>query len=93
MSDVETSLRDSFSFDARDFGQPVSQSEVIAVIQSVPGVTAVDLDKLYRSEALPAEQVLNDRLFADPPQPGSETPAAELLTLDPSPLDGLEVAE
>lgn len=35
-------LSDAFSFDKRSFGQPVSEAEVINVLQSVPGVIAVE---------------------------------------------------
>jgi hypothetical protein len=43
---VREALLDTFSYDRRDFGQPVYAAEVIATIQSVPGVTYVDLDEL-----------------------------------------------
>ncbi len=48
-------------FDARELGQPVQQSDVIAVAQGVPGVVAVDLDLLYGgtqpvSQTLPSRQ-------------------------------------
>jgi hypothetical protein len=57
-------------------------------MQSVEGVVAVDVDKLYRTDK--TEQ-LNIRLAAALPQTGGEqVVAAELLTLDPSPLN-LEV--
>jgi hypothetical protein len=39
-------LLQAFSFQARDFGQPVTAAEVITVIQAVTGVVAVDLDAL-----------------------------------------------
>lgn len=45
-SQVETSLIDVFSFDNRDFGQPVSAAEVFSVMQSVEGVIAIVLNKL-----------------------------------------------
>ena len=35
---VVEAIKSAFSFDLRDFGQAVSLSEVISVIQSVPGV-------------------------------------------------------
>ena len=109
---VEKALRDSFSFAARAFGQPVTQSEVIATMQAVPGVVAVDLYKLYRpfhliffelarvrassiSHFFPpgSNRLLNDILVAAVPQPGTRGGilAAELLTLDPAPLDDLGV--
>ncbi|EFH84866.1 putative baseplate assembly protein [Ktedonobacter racemifer] len=109
---VENALRDAFSFDARAFGQPVTQSEVIATMQAVPGVVAVDLYKLYRPRRLILYDLeravahnlihffppgsysqLNSVLVAAVPQPGAEGSivAAELLTLDPAPLDDLGV--
>ena len=38
---------DKFSFDARDFGQPVSLSEVYAVLAGVSGVLAADVRAFY----------------------------------------------
>ncbi|HKP03820.1 MAG TPA: putative baseplate assembly protein [Chthoniobacterales bacterium] len=84
---VESALRGRFSFDAREFGQPVASSEIIAVMQSVPGVIAVDLNKLYRVGHSPT-----DRLWAALPQPGASgtLDPAEVLVLDAAPLDQLE---
>ena len=82
-------LRDTFSFGKRQFGQPVNLSEVIALVQAVDGVVAVDIDSLY----LTGEAVkLNSRLEAELPHGGDPASlgAAELLTLDPAPID-LEV--
>jgi hypothetical protein len=90
LASVEQTLRKQFSFDVRAFGQPVFSSEVIAAVQSVPGVVAEDLSKLYRADA-PA--TLETRLLAALPEmlaDGSMV-AAELLTLDPAPLDELGV--
>src|SRR5262249_37552493 len=44
---VEAALRQHFAFAARELGQPVQQSDAIAVAQGVPGVVAVDLTQLY----------------------------------------------
>ncbi len=79
-------LRDTFSFAKRQFGQPVNLSEVIALVQAVKGVVAVDIDKLYR---VGKTAKLNNRLEAELPH-GSDPAslgAAELLTLDPAPID------
>jgi hypothetical protein len=88
---VEEALRDAFSFDARAFGQPVFLSEVLAVIHAVAGIAAVDLDALYvgTTPSLPDPP----RLTAEVPVGGAagEVEAAELLTLDPAPLTGLEL--
>jgi hypothetical protein len=88
---VEGALRDRFSFPWRGFGQPVGKSEVIAAIQHVHGVHGVDLDELHRVDASEAElantRVL-DTIVSDPPGPvgGGATLAAELLLLDPRPV-------
>ena len=42
-------LKNTFDFQVRNFGQPVTAAEAIAAIQKVEGVTAVDLDALYQS--------------------------------------------
>ncbi len=84
---VADALRNAYSFDARGFGQSVTIDEVYATIQNVPGVTAADIDQLYRSdEPVPAEP--QPRLLAALPgiTNGSVT-AAELLTLSDAPLD------
>jgi hypothetical protein len=80
---VKTTLETVFSFDRRHLAQLVTKSEVLAVIQAVPGVEAVDLDALYLSGG---DQVAND--YLDAPKGrwdrGCNQPApAELLTLSP----------
>ena len=64
-------------------------SEVIALLQTIAGVVAVDLNSLYRSGDVVK---LNDRLEAELPNGGDPASlgAAELLTLDPAPIE-LEV--
>jgi hypothetical protein len=89
MAVVTADLRERYSFDARQFGQSVALSEVIALIQSVPGVVAVDIDMFYRNdEPLPP---LKSRLDADSPAMGADglVPAAELLLLDEASLNQL----
>ena len=91
---VEAALRLAFSFARRSLGQPVQQSEVIAVAHTVPGVVAVDLDLLYGGTApyaqtLPSAQT---RLLASRMRVVDGVPLpAELLSLHPGPLDRLEV--
>ena len=81
---VTSSLRQRFSFDAREFGQPVTRSEIVTIIQHVPGIVAVDLNELYRTDKAPG---LSDVLEAAAPQPGTTTVfGAELLTLDAGPV-------
>jgi predicted phage baseplate assembly protein len=85
---VERALREEFSFDVRAFGQPVFLSEVIASVQAVPGVVALDANRLYRTG-----ETLETRLLAALPETLTDgsVVAAELLTLDPAPLDELGI--
>ncbi|CAM3293398.1 putative baseplate assembly protein [Paracoccus aminovorans] len=80
----------AFSFDARELGQGVSQAQVIAALQSAPGVLGVDLDALHTGTT----EALQPRLAAAVGRPdlaGAPPVAAELLVLDPARLH-LEVA-
>jgi len=84
-AEVEARLREQFSFDARDFGQPVHQSEVIGLIQNTRGVVSVTVRGFYRSDQTPG---IEARLAAARPElSGDKLFAAELLTLDPRPLE------
>lgn len=83
---IEEKLRDQFSFEHRAFGQAVSYSEVISAIQNIEGVVAVDIDELYRTD-MPTD-LEKIGLIASAPRPGSlQLVPAELLTLDPSPVE------
>ena len=44
---ITAALQTAFSFDVRSFAQPVTAAEVTAVIQSIPGVIASDLNRLF----------------------------------------------
>jgi hypothetical protein len=78
---IETALIKAFSFDARGFGQAVSESEVAAVMQSVDGVVAIDLDALHFSSCPVA---LNPRLPAHIAHWSlNQIAPAELLTINP----------
>lgn len=84
LAEIEQKLRDSFSFQARDFGQPVHQSELIALFQNVTGVISVNLTALHRSDENPT---LHLHLIATAPAPGGEDLSpAEILMLDPQPV-------
>ena len=88
LQELEDTLRDYFSFTNRDFGQHVTQDEVLAVAHSVAHVEAVRITRLFRNgpgasesvEPIIAAQVPVASLTV-PPQP------AELLTLSKSPLE------
>ena len=44
---IEATLSQTFSFALRDFGQDMEASEVITLIQNIPGVVSVQLKALY----------------------------------------------
>jgi hypothetical protein len=50
LAGAESSLQYAFSFERRDFGQPVTAAEVIHTIQQIPGIVYVDLEKLYLTD-------------------------------------------
>lgn len=87
---VRAALRSAFSFEARAFGQPVMLSEVIAVMQAVPGVVAVQVTQFYRTDKDPAA-IPPDFLPAALPKAGASAgeQGAELLTLEPGPLTSI----
>jgi predicted phage baseplate assembly protein len=83
---IDAALRAAYSFDARQFGDPVQLSQVLALMQNIAGVIAVDVDALFRTDGPVG---LNPRLAAAFPQAGADgtVSAAELLTLDPRPVN------
>ena len=58
---VADALKQTFAFEQRGFGQSVTKSEVLAVIQAVAGVEAADLDALY---LVGQPAIVNERLLA-----------------------------
>jgi hypothetical protein len=87
LAHVVEHLRASFSFAARAFGQPVALAEVVATVQAVPGVVAVDVDRLRRVDGVGGSGLVQP-LPAAVPQPSSlaGADAAELLTLSAAPI-------
>ncbi len=62
IKNVTASLKAKFNFNNRSFGQDVTAAEVIATIQQIEGVVAVDLDALYK---LGSSKDLQQSLTAD----------------------------
>jgi predicted phage baseplate assembly protein len=87
---VEKTLRASFSFTARRFGQSVHRSEVVALIQGVEGVEAVDIEALDFVPPGPGGLGLEDRLDGLPARLGLDSDGnpvvigAQLVTLSPA---------
>jgi hypothetical protein len=74
-------LAAEFSFARRDFAQPVLASQVLALLQQVEGVVAVDLDALHLSSEPPA---FNTTLLARATRlEGQRIRPAQMLLLDP----------
>jgi hypothetical protein len=93
LAGVEKTLRETFSLARREFTQPLALSELITVVQGVEGVLASDVDALYRTSPPSNTPVLHARLPAFGPvrDASGNLRGAEILTLDPAPLDALEV--
>ncbi len=90
---VVAALRTGFGFEARDFGQQVALSDVIATIQNVVGVTAVDVDTLARTDGVGGSGLAAPLPCAVPQATSlSGTQAAELLTLDGGPIEPGEMS-
>jgi predicted phage baseplate assembly protein len=84
---VEAVLRSTYGRAARSLGAPVHRSAVVAVVAAVPGVVAVDLDRLYRTGNTPS---LQPRLVADPARVvGGQPLATELLVISDADFDWL----
>jgi hypothetical protein len=74
----------AFAFGRRSLGQGVAASEVVAVIQSVPGVIAVQVTALRRSGQPAAGAAVLRASGPQPPTGTSPALGAELLVLDPA---------
>lgn len=89
---VVAAVQSAFSFEARAFGQSVSKSEVLAVMQKVAGVIAVDLDALHLSSSAVS---LESRLVARTAE-WDETQTvirgAELVLVNPREINLSEMA-
>jgi predicted phage baseplate assembly protein len=90
---AEAVLRRAFSFDGRLFAQPVTAAEVTRVLQDVPGVVMVDLQRLARTGA-PAAAAVASLLPAAAAgwDAAGELSPAELLLLNPAP-EGVALEE
>jgi predicted phage baseplate assembly protein len=78
---AKDALRTAFGFEARDFMQPVYRSEVFAVLQAVPGVTALTVDS-FRFSDDPTDPVCEQLVAGPPALAGGVLVGAQLLTLD-----------
>ena len=87
LAEAQARLAAAFSFAARDLGQPVARSEVIAVIQGVPGVDWLDLDEFHRSEGSGNAVMLAAALPRSGHRGSTGLLAAEMLTLHPGGAD------
>jgi hypothetical protein len=84
---VEETLKNKFSFEARQFGQPVRISEVVSIIQNVEGVEAAKIEYLYPTEDDMSRQNLIPSRVAHWDNIERKVVPAELIILD-SPTTG-----
>jgi hypothetical protein len=91
---VDAVLRGQFKFDARQLGQNLALSEIIALIQNVSGVESIALTKFDFAVPIGAADQVKAMLVAQRPQPGDAQVAAqpaEVLVLAEDSLTKLEV--
>jgi predicted phage baseplate assembly protein len=88
---VRSALVDAFSFAKREFGRPVTASEVMLVIQEVEGVVAADLDELFATDDAATAGTLQELLTALVARwDGNAVAPAQLLLIDP---DSISITE
>ena len=77
---IRTTLLDAFGFDRRALGQPVFQSEVISVIQSVAGVQYVHMELM---DAVDQKRILTalKKVQQTPSKPSPEAEAEKLADM------------
>jgi hypothetical protein len=93
---VSATLQTAFGFSARELGQSVTEAEVMALIHTVPGVVAVDIDELLpytddpapTAAAAPAVPAFGARWDAL----SRTTTPAELLLINPAAITLVEMA-
>ncbi|MEZ4295098.1 MAG: putative baseplate assembly protein [Polyangiaceae bacterium] len=87
---ARAALASALSFERRRFGQGVTPAEVLTILQSVDGVRAVDLDRIFRTDntavAAPPQLLLEAR---GPQTSGGVRQTAELLLLSANEADVL----
>lgn len=77
---VWQSVAAAFAFDQRQLGQPVAASQIIELIQQVPGVTALQLQTLGQSGQVASSPVPQIVCASGPLPPAG----AQMLLLDPA---------
>ncbi len=95
---VKAAMRGTFSFAARELGRGVHLSEVMAVIQNVPGVAFIEVNEFKKTSVVNGQAKTTDAekgyLIAHQPANGVDVlqaEPAEMLILDESSLSQLEV--
>jgi len=84
LEELESALRDYFSFNNRDFGQHVSQDEVLAVAHSNANIEAVRITRFYKDEPGAEDDVVSIV--------PSHLPVAS-LTIEPTPAQLLTLSD
>jgi hypothetical protein len=85
---LESALRNYFSFANRDFGQHISQDEVLAVAHSIDYVEAIRITRFYKLEPGAVDSVVSIIASHLPVASLIDAPVpADLLTLSDEPLE------
>jgi hypothetical protein len=81
---AKTALMRQFTFENQSFAQPVTAAEVIATLQDVAGMIAVDLDALHRTDQIRSLEQLVPALPARWQPRLREILPAQLLLINPT---------
>ena len=85
LAEAKSALIRAFEFQRRAFTQPVASSEVVALLQAIEGVKAVDLQALYVQGEPPA---LHNLLLAQPARwVADQLRPAQMLLIDEFGID------
>ena len=93
-AEVRSHLEAAYSFDARDYGEALPASQVIATIQQTPGVNGVRLLQFQRKADASSGNMISELLLAATASfEGGVIRKTELLTLAPEDLTLREISQ
>ena len=93
---VKNTILETFSFENRHFGQPVTLSEVFTLIQNIQGVIFVDIDQLYFDNNPPEQNkpaIYLPCSLAYYDKTKKEICRAEILIINPQGVKLLEIVD
>ncbi|AIF82572.1 conserved hypothetical protein, phage tail-like region [Candidatus Nitrososphaera evergladensis SR1] len=91
-AELKSALKETFSFEKRNFGQAVTLSEVVSVMQGVEGVVAVEVKSIYDHDIKEPTDVVRARDPNGVQSDGIPVPVLLLINADGISLDKMEAS-